>query len=66
MTSQKNKQYVVEVSEGEAEEIEERARVQGVTAPDFLLQCIRYACNGFMTVIDRLAETGQCGPFNKD
>ncbi|NUY33271.1 hypothetical protein F0160_22565 [Paraburkholderia sp. JPY303] len=61
MTGANNKQYTIEVSEGEAEQIEQRAKIQGVTAPDFIVSCIRAACFGFFNMVDRLADAGQSG-----
>lgn len=61
MSDHKNKQYTVELSEGEAERIEERAQRQGVQVSDFLTYCVRSICFGINYAIDKLADTGQVG-----
>lgn len=65
MSDPKKKQYTVELSEGEAERIEERAERQGVQVPDFLTYCVRSICFGINYAVEKLAETGQTGPFDQ-
>jgi hypothetical protein len=61
MNPDQKKQYTIEVSEGEAEHIEKTARNHGVPTHDFIVSCIRAACFGFLSVIDRLVDQGQSG-----
>ena len=60
MNDQK-KQYTIEVTEGEAERIEEDAVKQGVTAPDFVIYCARSVLFGMSYATRMLPKSGQVG-----
>ena len=60
MTEEK-KQYTIEVSEGEAERIEQGAAQQGVSAPDFVIYCTRAISFGINYAIRMLPNQGQAG-----
>jgi hypothetical protein len=61
-----NKTYTIEVTEDEAEGIEQAAANHGVSAPDFLSYCVRSICFGINYAINKLSETGHVGnPWDK-
>lgn len=60
MNDQK-KTYTVEINEEEAEQIEQAAANHGVSAPDFLVYCVRSICFGIAYAINKLSETGHVG-----
>jgi hypothetical protein len=61
MSDTKKKQYTVEFESEEAEQIEDGAKKQGISATDFVIYCTRQACFGVIYAINKLAETGQVG-----
>jgi hypothetical protein len=62
----KNKNYTIEVTEEEAERLDQAAKTQGVSTPDYLLYWIRHLCFGMNYAVRRLAETGQVGKREKE
>jgi hypothetical protein len=66
MTAEKNKQYTIEVSEGEAQRIEKGASQHGIAAPDFVIYCVRALCFNIEYAVKKLAEAGQSGTNGKE
>lgn len=61
-----NKTYTIEVSEEEAEGIEQAAAKQGVSASDFIVHWIRSLFFGINHAVNKLSETGHVGtPWDK-
>jgi hypothetical protein len=59
--SDKEKQYVVNLSDGEVVGIERKAEEQGVSTPDFLAYCVRALSFGVNYAISMLPKQGQAG-----
>lgn len=61
-----NKTYTIEVTENEAEEIEQAASSQGVSVPDYIVYWFRTMFFGINNAVDKLAEAGHVGqaPWN--
>ncbi|MCP3709752.1 hypothetical protein M3I54_22675 [Paraburkholderia sp. CNPSo 3274] len=55
------KRYVVDLTDGEAESIEQRARDLEVAAPDFIAYCVRVLSFGLNYAARMLPMQGQSG-----
>lgn len=61
MTDQRKQRFAVDLTAGEVEGIESRAREQGVSTPDFLAYCVRALSFGFNYAVSMLPKQGQAG-----
>ena len=61
MSTDEKKQYTIEVSEGEAERIEQGAEGHGVTAVDYVLYCVRALSFDVNYAVRMLTKRGQSG-----
>lgn len=64
--TERESRILVDLTTGEVECIELKAREQGISTPDFLAYCVRVLSFGINYAVSRLPKQGQPGTHEKE